>query len=142
MKPIVVETAAERRAAFAAADLALAASGTVSLDLAANDVPMVIGYDVAPLSRLIIGLLLKTDTVTLVNLVSETRVVPEFLGRRCQPAPLAQALLELIESPEAQAEQHAAMALTMQRLGRGGEAPGLRAARSVLAAISSAPRPR
>jgi len=34
------------------------------------------------------------------------------------------------------------MALTMQRLGRGGEAPGLRAARSVLAAISSAPRSR
>lgn len=140
--PVVVESAADKRAAFAAADLALAASGTVSLDLAANDVPMVIGYDVAPLSRLIIGLLLKTDTVTLVNLVSETRAVPEFLGRRCQPAPLAQALLELLESPEARAQQHAAMALSMQRLGRGGEAPGLRAARSVMAAISSAPRPR
>lgn len=140
--PVVVEAAAERKAAFAAADLALAASGTVSLDLAANDVPMVIGYDVAPLSRLIIGLLLKTDTVTLVNLVSETRTVPEFLGRRCQPAPMARALLALIEDPEARAAQHAAMALTMQRLGRGGEAPGLRAARSVLGAISSAPRPR
>lgn len=140
--PVVVEAAADRKAAFAAADLALAASGTVSLDLAANDVPMVIGYDVAPLSRLIIGLLLKTDTVTLVNLVSETRAVPEFLGRRCQPGPMARALLELIENPEAQAQQRAAMALTMQRLGRGGEAPGLRAARSVLGAISSAPRPR
>ena len=65
------------RAAFAAADLALAASGTVSLDLAANNVPMVIGYDVAPLSRLIIRMLLKTDTVTLVNLVSETRAAKQ-----------------------------------------------------------------
>lgn len=139
--PVVVEGEA-RRAAFAAADLALAASGTVSLDLAANDVPMVIGYDVAPLSRLLIGLLLKTDTVTLVNLVSETRAVPEYLGRRCQPGLLSQALFDLLENPDARAAQRAAMALTMQRLGRGGEAPGLRAARSVMAAITSAPRPR
>ncbi|CAM3129532.1 lipid-A-disaccharide synthase [Paracoccus aminovorans] len=140
--PVVVESPEERRAAFAAADLALAASGTVSLDLAANGVPMVVGYDVAPLSRLIIGLLLRTDTVTLVNLVSETRAVPEFLGRACQPGPMSQALYRLIEMPEERAEQVAAMELTMQRLGRGGEAPGLRAARSVLSAISSAPRPR
>lgn len=140
--PIVVENAEEKRAAFAAADLALAASGTVSLDLAANDVPMVIGYDVAPLSRLIIRMLLKTDTVTLVNLVSETRAVPEFLGADCDPGPMSQALFCLIEHPEDRAGQIAAMELTMERLGRGGEAPGLRAARSVLAALSSAPRPR
>ncbi|MBD9526891.1 lipid-A-disaccharide synthase [Paracoccus sp. PAR01] len=140
--PIVVDTDDERKAAFAAADLALAASGTVSLDLAANDVPMVIGYDVAPLSRMLIGLLLKTDTVTLVNLVSETRVVPEFLGRKCQPGPMSKALYDLIEDPQAQAAQHEAMALTMQRLGRGGEAPGLRAARSVMDALSSARQPR
>jgi lipid-A-disaccharide synthase len=142
MTPIVVETAEERRAAFAAADLALAASGTVSLDLAANDVPMVIGYDVAPLSRLILRLMLKTDTVTLVNLVSETRAVPEFLGGDCQPGPMSQALFCLLEHPEDRGEQIAAMNLTMERLGRGGEAPGLRAARSVLNYLSSAPRPR
>lgn len=123
-------------------DLALAASGTVSLDLAANGVPMVIGYDVAPLSRLVIGMLLKTDTVTLVNLVSETRAVPEYLGRNCQPGPMSQALFRLVEDGDDRAEQLAAMALTMERLGRGGEAPGLRAARSVMAAISSAPRSR
>ena len=140
--PIVVENAEEKRGAFAAADVALAASGTVSLDLAANDVPMVIGYDVAPLSRLIIRMLLKTDTVTLVNLVSETRAVPEFLGADCDPGPMSQALFCLIEHPEDRAGQIAAMELTMERLGRGGEAPGLRAARSVLAALSSAPRPR
>ena len=140
--PIVVENAEEKRAAFAAADLALAASGTVSLDLAADNVPMVIGYDVAPLSRLIIRMLLKTDTVTLVNLVSETRAVPEFLGSDCEPGAMSQALFCLLEHPEDRANQVAAMQLTMERLGRGGEAPGLRAARSVLGAISSAPRPR
>lgn len=139
--PIVVEESAQKRAAFAAADLALAASGTVSLELAANRVPMVIGYDMAPLSRMIIGWLLRTDTVTLVNLVSDTRAVPEFLGRNCQPGPMAQALQDALENPAARSAQLDAMDLTMKRLGKGGEAPGLRAARSVLSAIRE-PRSR
>ena len=139
--PIVVEGEDAKRAAFAAADLALAASGTVSLELAANNVPMVIGYDVAPLSRMLIGFLLKTDTVTLVNLVSETRVVPEFLGKACQPGPMANALFDVLENESVRKAQFAAMDLTMERLGRGGEAPGLRAAHSVIQAIT-APRSR
>ena len=133
--PVVVEDAVEKRAAFAAADLALAASGTVSLELAANAVPMVIGYDMAPLSRMLVGWLLRTDTVTLVNLVSETRAVPEFLGRRCQPGPMAAALVGLLDDEAMRGEQLAAMELTMERLGRGGEPPGLRAARSVIGAL-------
>lgn len=133
--PIVVEEPADKAAAFKAADIALAASGTVSLELAANRTPMVIAYDMAPLSRMIIGKMLKIDTVTLVNLVSETRAIPEFIGINCQAAPIAKALLALLEDPVIQAEQRAAMELTMQRLGEGGEAPGLRAARSVLAQL-------
>jgi len=130
--PVVVEEEADRRAAFAAADLALAASGTVSLDLAASRTPMVIGYDMHPLSRALIGRMLKVDTVTLVNLVSETRAVPEFLGRACRPGPMAAALMRLMDDPEAREAQLDAMAVTMERLGMGGEPPGLRAARSVL----------
>ena len=133
--PIVVEQAADKRAAFAAADLALAASGTVSLELAASRTPMVIAYDMAPLSRFLIGRLLKVDTVTLVNLVAETRVIPEFLGSNCRPGPIAQELLRLLEDPMRRASQMAAMAVTMERLGQGAEAPGLRAARSVLAQL-------
>ena len=120
---------AEKRAAFRAADVALAASGTVSLELAAAGTPMVIAYDMNWLSRQIIGRMVKVDTVTLVNLVSETRAVPEFIGANCLPGPIAAGVLRVLEAPEA---QQAAMAVTMERLGRGGEAPGLRAARAVL----------
>ena len=133
--PIVVEDREEKRACFAAADLALAASGTVSLELAANRIPMVIGYDMAPLSRVIVGMMLRTDTVTLVNLVSDTRAVPEFLGGRCQPGAMALALQSALEDPGARNAQLDAMDLTMDRLGKGGEAPGIRAARSVIAAV-------
>jgi lipid-A-disaccharide synthase len=120
---------ARKCAAFAAADVALAASGTVSLELAASGTPMVIGYDMAPVSRWLIGRMLRVDTVTLVNLVSDLRTVPEFIGRACVPGPMADALRAVLADP---GPQQAAMALTMDRLGQGGEAPGLRAARAIL----------
>lgn len=69
------------------------------------------------------------DTVTLVNLVSDARAVPEFIGADCQPDKIAQGVLNVLENPRAQLD---AMRLTMERLGRGGEAPGLRAAKAVL----------
>ncbi|HAC48993.1 MAG TPA: lipid-A-disaccharide synthase, partial [Sulfitobacter sp.] len=126
------EFTATKRAAFRAADVALAASGTVSLELAAVNTPMVIAYDMNWISRQIIGRMLRVDTVTLVNLVSETRVVPEFIGANCRPGPIAEGVLQVLRAPGAQKD---AMALTMQRLGQGGEAPGLRAARAVLARL-------
>ncbi len=127
--PLVIESAAEKRAAFKAADVALAASGTVSLELAASGTPMVIAYDMNWLSRQIIKRMLKVDTVTLVNLVSDTRVVPEFLGDACRPDAIAGGLLDVIAAPDAQLE---AMSVTMERLGQGEEAPGLRAAQAIL----------
>lgn len=135
--PILIDPAEDpggqaKRAAFAAADVALAASGTVSLELAASGTPMVIGYDMSWLSRQIIGRMLRTDTVTLVNLVSETRTIPEFIGKACQPAQMAAALARVLDDP---APQRAAMAETMLRLGQGGDPPGLRAARAILSRL-------
>lgn len=129
----VLTDPAQKRAAFRAADVALAASGTVSLELAANDTPMVIGYDMAWLTQRIAERLIKLDTVTLVNLVSETRAVPECLGRDCTVENLARGLHDVLSDPARQADQRAAMRLTMERLGQGGDKPGHRAAASCLA---------
>lgn len=123
------EAQARKRAAFRAADLALAASGTVSLELAAAQTPMVIAYRMHWLSFRLIKAMALIDTVTLVNLVSDTRVVPEFLGPDCLPDKIAAGLAQVLDAPDA---QKTAMELTMDRLGQGGESPGLRAARAVL----------
>jgi lipid-A-disaccharide synthase len=120
---------AAKRAAFRAADVALAASGTVSLELAASGTPMVIAYDMAWISWQVMSRMVRLDTVTLVNIVSGTRAVPEFLGPRCRPGPIAEGLRRVIDHSESQQD---AMRLTMERLGQGGEPPGLRAARAVL----------
>ncbi|MCR9127500.1 MAG: lipid-A-disaccharide synthase [Rhodobacteraceae bacterium] len=129
--PVVVTPAdpLARSAAFRSAGLALAASGTVSLELAAAQVPMVIGYRFNWLTWQIMSRMALIDTVTLVNLVSDTRVVPECLGPGCTPAALAAALAQVAAAPDGQL---AAMDLTMHRLGQGGADPGLRAARAVL----------
>ena len=123
---------ARKRAAFAAADVALAASGTVSLELAAAGTPMVIAYDANPLTVWMVRRLVRVDTATLVNLVTETRAVPEFLGG-CTAQAIVPAVEALFADPAIAAAQRAAGARAMALLGRGGEPPGVRAARSVLA---------
>jgi lipid-A-disaccharide synthase len=139
IRPQIVTDPALKRGAFAAADVALAASGTVSLELAANGCPMVIAYRLHPISFWLMRRAALIDTVTLVNLVSETRAVPEFLGPECTADHIAPALLDLMHPGPARQAQIDAMALSMQRLGQGGEAPGLRAARSVLLALTPLP---
>ncbi len=126
------ETEARKRAAFGAADAALAASGTVSLELAAAGAPMVIAYRLNWLTARIARRLIRVDSATLVNLVTETRAVPEFLQEDCTPDRIAPAVARLLGDPAAAAEQRAVGAQAMALLGRGGEPPGLRAARSVL----------
>lgn len=122
----------EKRMAFGAADIAIAASGTVSLELAASATPMVIAYDMNPLTRFIIARMLRIDTVTLVNLVSETRAIPECLGRNCTAQAIAAATLKVMQSPGAQIE---AMDISMKRLGKYDDPPGLRAANALLKEI-------
>ncbi len=126
------EAEAEKRACYAASSAALAASGTVSLELAAADVPMVIAYDMNPITAYLTKRMALISTVTLVNIVTDTRVVPEFLFGDCRADTIYPAIHRLLAEPQAGAEQHDAMRATMQALGQGGEPPGLRAARSVL----------
>lgn len=126
------ETEAEKRACYAGSAAALATSGTVSLELAANDVPMVIAYDMNPITGYLTRRMALVSTVTLVNIVTDTRAVPEFLFRDCNADTIYPAIHRLLSDPQAGAEQHDAMRATMQALGQGGEPPGLRAARSVL----------
>ena len=132
VQPIMIsgDDLPEKRAAFKAADVALAASGTVALELAAAATPMVIGYNMNWLSFKLIRRAALIDRVNLVNIVTDTYHVPECLGPDCTPDRLAQELRNVLKDPNPQIKT---MSQTMQALGAGGEAPGLRAAKAVLA---------
>ena len=138
-KPVLVEPSKDdihqKLCALAAADVALAVSGTVSLELASQATPMVIAYTTGRVSQWIIKRKFLLDTATLVNLVSETRTVPEFIFDRFTADLITPELLSILANPVHARGQLDACKVTMERLGRGGEAPGLRAARSVLSQI-------
>ena len=118
-----------KKASFKLSHLALAASGTVSLELAANNTPMVIGYDMNFLSRKIIGLMLKIDTVNLVNLVTGNRNVPECIGSNFNSETL---FLEMVRVYSNNLNQIKDFKTTMDLLGVNKEPPNVRAANSLL----------
>lgn len=126
------EVATRKRLAFAASDAALAASGTVALELAASRTPMVIAYKMSWLTFAIMSRMVKTPHVSLVNILTGQGIVPELLQDACTAERIADALGPVLAG---QSDQAAACDDVMQMLGRGGEAPGLRAARSVLAVL-------
>ncbi len=103
---------------FSVSNLALASSGTVSLELAATSTPMVIGYDLSWLSRQIIGSMLLVDTVTLVNLITSTRAVPELLGKKMTPENLFVELKKIVSDPSEQNAQINILNQTMICLGK------------------------
>lgn len=133
--PVRVVGGADKDDAFAAADVALAASGTVSLELGLAGVPHVIAYRLHPLTAFMARRLLQVDTVTLINLVLGRKTIPEFLQAACQPAALAAALGRLLDDPSQKASQLADAQRALMALGLGGDAPSARAAAVVRSVI-------
>jgi lipid-A-disaccharide synthase len=129
----IVHGLAEKYAAFAASDLALAASGTVALELAMAGLPAVIAYKMNPITGFLARRIVKTRFVNLVNVILDRLVVPELLLEECTADRLSSALDALLDDAAARAVQVAGYRESLARLGRGGTAPSLRAADTVLA---------
>jgi lipid-A-disaccharide synthase len=131
----IVEGEADKYAAFDAADVALAASGTVTAELALSHTPMVVGYKVGGLTFFLSKFLMTVAHITLINILLQREAVPEFLQSRCTPQNLAAVVEKLFRDPAARAAQVEAMKDFGHRLGEGDEAPSLRAARTLLAFV-------
>ena len=134
---IVVEGDRDKYAAMAAADAALAASGTVALELALARVPTVIAYRINPLTYRVVRRMVKVSYVTITNLLLERLAVPELLQGHCTPDRLADAVTQLLTDESARAAQLRAVAEAMRMLGAGDMAPSERAARVVLQEIGA-----
>ncbi len=118
-----------KKASFKISHLALAASGTVSLELAANNTPMVIGYDMNFLSRNIISLMLKTDTVNLVNLITGNRSIPECIGSSLNSENLFLEMVRVYSNTQSQIKD---FNIAMDLLGKNDQPPNVRAANSLI----------
>lgn len=130
--PIVVTTDAEKYDAFAASDVAVAASGTVALELAMARVPSVIAYRINPLTHAIARRMVKIKYANLVNLLLDKAAVPELIQGDCTPERLTAAVSGLLDDAGARAAQIAAYDAALEMLGHRGEAPSRRAAHEIL----------
>ena len=133
---IVLRGTPEKYDAFAASNAALAASGTVALELAMAKLPAIIAYRINPLTHAYVSRVVKVDYANLVNVILEREAVPELLQYDCTPEKLAPAVEKLLDDQEAGAAQIAACQEALQVLGYGGVSPSLRAADEVLGAIA------
>ncbi|PIB24659.1 lipid-A-disaccharide synthase [Amylibacter kogurei] len=125
-------TEARKNAAYAISDVALATSGTVALELAAQNCPMVVAYRANWATTRMVKKLAQIDTANLVNIVTQSRVIPEFLFEKCTAAQLTPAIMALLDDKAALGAQENALQDTMKALGRGDPDMKLAAARSVL----------
>jgi lipid-A-disaccharide synthase len=134
VKPRLVVEPAEKWAAFRRARAALAASGTVTLELALAGVPTVTAYRLSAFEAFIARLigLGRLPSVILANLVLGENVFPEFLQSDCTPERLAGALLPLLSDTAERQDQIAALGRLDAIMGVGGVAPSAQAAATVL----------
>jgi lipid-A-disaccharide synthase len=132
VKPRLVLGEAEKFAAFRSARAALAASGTVTLELALAGTPLVGAYKVSKLEEQL-KYLIKVPSILLPNLILGARAIPELLQRECNPRALADALGPLLDDSPERAKQVADLARLDERMRLpDGVGPSEAAARAVL----------
>lgn len=138
----LAEGATTKADIFARADVALAASGTVSLELAVAGTPNVIAYRMNPLTAWLARRLVKAKFFCLVNILRGHLVIPEHFQHDCRAEILAADLKSLLNSPERRDTQKKEMAKAVQSLTVEGHSPSDAAARAVLETIDYAAEQR
>jgi len=138
--PRVVIEPAEKWAAFRQARAALAASGTVTLELALAQVPTVIAYKVTLVEELIARALVRVKTVGLANIILDEMVMPELLQRQATAKNLADALVAIVGNTPQRRRQCEAFARLDTIMEIGNTAPSARAAAAVIALSRNSPQ--
>ena len=106
--------------ALSAADCAIVASGTATVEAALLGTPMVVVYRVSPTSAFVLKRMVRSPFIAMVNLIAGRRVVPELIQDQFTSAAVVEELRKLLESPAARDEMKAGLAQVRTKLGPGG----------------------
>jgi lipid-A-disaccharide synthase len=115
-QPHLVVGEEDKFRAFKLARAALAASGTVTLELALAGTPMVVAYKVGAPTAALVRRMVTASSAVLANLVLDEKAFPELIQEYCTPANLASALAPVLDEGPARARQLAALARIPQRM--------------------------
>lgn len=115
VKPEIFQDSERKWQAFGQADAALAASGTVLLELALVGVPAISAYKSEPIMRLAMGMI-TTWTAALPNLIADRRVIPEYLDWMIRPGMIARSLEQLMVEGHDRAGQLEGLSVIAERM--------------------------
>ena len=128
----IVRSDVDRYAAFDAARAAIAASGTVTTELALSGTPMVVVYRLGALTYRLVRPWVQVRYIALTNILLDRPAVPELIQNACTGEAIARAVLPLLRNEETRLRQQRDLAEAAAKLGLGGEPPSQRAARALL----------
>ncbi len=111
-------------------DLLMVASGTATLEAALFETPLIVVYKVDAFSYVIGKQLVKIDTIGLVNVIAEEKIVPEFIQHKFQPKKLLPEIEELLFNQDRKQKMVKKLSVIKQKLGQRGASK--RAAQMVL----------
>lgn len=134
--PIVLRGPEAKYDSFAASRAALAASGTVALELALAGLPMIVAYRLHPLTEELLDRVLKVRQVNLINLILGRELVPEYLRANCVAEKLADGLAELVRDERVRSAHIKGYDEAVRRLRADGTSPSRNAADRILAIIA------
>jgi lipid-A-disaccharide synthase len=106
--------------ALAAADCAVVASGTATVEAALLDTPMVVIYKVAPITAAILRHMIRTPFIGMVNLIAGRRVAAELIQDTFTPEAIETEVHRLLESEAARTEAKTGLAEVRAKMGPGG----------------------
>jgi len=127
----------ERDDAFAAANVALACSGTVTTELAIAGVPTVVAYRFDGITYALARRLYKAPHISLVNMAADARIMPEFLQNEATGEALSDAVARLLEKPDEAASMRAKLAAAVAQMRGDGPPASERAADAVLRVLEA-----
>ena len=116
---------------YACSDLALVTSGTVVLELAKVSVPMIVGYRAGFFTQLIYKLFVKVSSANLVNLITKSDKIPEFLFNRCNSRNFYNEAIKILEKKKYSESQLISSKQAIRELGYGSQNSSIRAAKSI-----------
>ena len=116
---------------YACSDLALVTSGTVVLELAKVSVPMIVGYRAGFFTELIYKLFVKVSSANLVNLITKSDKIPEFLFYRCNSRNFYNEAIKILEKKKYSESQLISSKQAIRELGYGSKNSSIRAAKSI-----------
>ncbi len=135
IQPILVEDEREKMAAFSAANAALAASGTATLELGMAGLPSVVAYKMGWMMGPLLMRLLRVPSAVIVNLVLDAPVMQEFLEDRCTADLITPAVNALLQDDALNREKRAQLSPLADVLGGASQSPASRAAEIIRSLI-------